>query len=60
MASLTDGKRMAKCTTTSQVSKPLEEKRVMYVVLTSHQPAEAARCLLDLWKNFLRESSQHN
>lgn len=45
---------------TSQVSKPLEKKRVMYVVLTSHQPAEAARCLLDLWKNFLRESSQHN
>ena len=27
----------------------------MYVVLTSHQPADAARILLDLWKNFVRD-----
>ena len=40
---------------TSRV-KPLQEKRTMYVVLTSHQPAVAARFLLDLWKNFVRAS----
>ena len=35
--------------------KPIRDKRTMYVVLTSHQPAVAARLLLDLWKNFVRE-----
>ena len=35
--------------------KPLDDKRIMYFVLTSHEPAIAARYLLDLWKDFLRE-----
>ena len=38
--------------------KPLGEKRTMYVVLTSHQPAVAARHLLDLWKNFVRDEGE--
>ena len=38
-------------------TKPLAEKRTMYVVLTSHQPAVAARILLDLWKDLVRDKA---
>ena len=50
---LTDGNQW-EMYDTSRV-KPLEEKRTMYLVLTSHHPAVAARHLLDLWKNFVRD-----
>ena len=40
---------------TSMVTKPLADKRTMYVVVTSHHPAVAARELLVLWKNFIRD-----
>ena len=50
---LTDGNEWQMYDTSAV--KPLREKRTMYVVLTSHQPADAARILLDLWKNFVRD-----
>ena len=50
---LTDGNHWAMYDTS--LVKPLEERRTMYVVLTSLQPAVAARHLLDLWKGFVRE-----
>ena len=50
---LTDGNHWAMYDT-SEV-KPLEERRTMYVVFTSLQPAVAARNLLHLWKGFIRE-----
>ena len=49
---LTDGNHWQMYDTVQQ--KPIKEKRTMYVVLTSHQPAVAARLLLDLWKTFVR------
>ena len=50
---LTDGNQWEMYDTSTV--KPLKDKRTMYVVLTSHQPAVAATHLLDLWKNFVRE-----
>ena len=50
---LTDGNHWQMYDTSNV--RPLEERRTMYVVLTSHQPAVAARHLLDLWKNYVRE-----
>lgn len=50
---LTDGNHWQMYDTTSP--KPLQDKRTMYVVLTSHQPAVAAMLLLDLWKELVRE-----
>lgn len=50
---LTDGNQWEMYDTSKP--KPLADKRIMYFVLTSHEPAIAARYLLDLWKDFLRE-----